>query len=382
MPLASRKTPPSFYMKGVEESKSVEEQRLAHGFKDSNIERDSQQADPQIPFEKLDNYFVGKLLKENPIDAEIVKASDYWDTKLRIPSGYYSIRAEGRFYTRFPYISWYGTLPDLTPYFEAGTRSEWFSPVKTEQGHSGGHHGASFSVHPLSKTSQEYVAQTWMTNQAGAGQRLAVNNMVPDDVLTAGHTYQLYLHRNAVEWYIDSDLIAVQVPSNTNSAVSNNSPPYAVGTFKGTWRPISVVMTDAWVPQNQEVEIDYDVRDLFFLPGEPAPPRTYRLYDLEADTLMTSGTYDTGTSYKSHPVPVQGYDSKTLLFRADTDSVTDGLQIEVYTQAGNWRVYDTVTASANSLESYIITGDFPLVRIGYEPSADGASITDAEVTMN
>ena len=72
---------------------------------------------------------------------------------------------------------------------------------------------------------------------------------------------------------------------------------------------------------------------------------------------------------------------KHCFFRADTDSVTDGLRIEVFTQEGNWRLYDAITASANELESYIISGNFPLVRIGYEPSADGASITDAEIHL-
>jgi len=369
-------------MKGVEESKSVEEQKLGQGFKDSNINRDTRQADPQIPFEKLDNYFAGKLFKTDPKDAEFVKASDYWDTKIRMPKGYSSTRLEGRFYTRFPFISWSGELPDITQYYRAGAlRDPFFNPVKAEQGHSRGHQGSAFTVHATSGTSQEYWAQTWMTAGGGAGVTLTVDNIIPDDVLTAEHVYQLYLHRNAVEWYIDSDLIAVQVPSNINHTISDNSPPYAVGTFKGTWRPITAVMHDTAGPQSVGMELDYDVRDLFFFSGEWTPPRTYRLYDWEADTLLTSGTYDTGTSHKSHPVPVQGYDSKTLLFRADTDSVTDGLQVEVLTQEGNWRVYDTITASADSLESYIITGDFPLVRIGYEPSADDASITDAEVTM-
>jgi len=96
---------------------------------------------------------------------------------------------------------------------------------------------------------------------------------------------------------------------------------------------------------------------------------------------MTSGTYDTGTSYKSHPVPAAGFDAKAFLFRADTDSVTDGLAVEVFTQEGNWRTYLTRTYSANSLESIEPAGEFPLMRLAYEPAADGASITDAEATV-
>jgi len=76
-----------------------------------------------------------------------------------------------------------------------------------------------------------------------------------------------------------------------------------------------------------------------------------------------------------------GYDAKAFLFRADTDSVADGLGVEVLTQEGNWRTYLTRTYSANTLESIEPAGEFPLMRLAYEPSADGASITDAEVTM-
>ena len=220
-----------------------------------------------------------------------------------------------------------------------------------------------------------------MTAGGGAGTALTVDDIIPGNVQTAEHVYQLYLHRNAVEWYIDSDLIAVQVPSNVNCQVSNNSPPYAVGTFKRSWRPITVVMHDTAGPQSVEMEIDHDVRNLFFFSAEPAPPRTYRLYDWEADTLLTSGTYDSGVSHKSHPVPVQGYDDVSIYFRADTDAVTDGLTVEMLTQEESWRTYATRSPTANDLEVINLAGRMPLVRIGYEPSADGASITDAEVTM-
>lgn len=57
-----------------------------------------------------------------------------------------------------------------------------------------------------------------------------------------------------------------------------------------------------------------------FGPGRPDPPRTFRLYDEGSDTLLTEGTYASGTVHYPHPVPVSGYESKTILFRADTSS--------------------------------------------------------------
>jgi len=110
-------------------------------------------------------------------------------------------------------------------------------------------------------------------------------------------------------------------------------------------------------------------------------PLSMRLMDAGANTFLTDGTYDTGVSHKSHPIPTHGFDGKSLYFRADTDSVTDGLTVEIRTREGNWRVYDSINYSANSLREYMPTGDFPLMRIGYEPAADGASITEAEVNL-
>jgi len=308
--------------------------------------------------------------------------SKYVDTTVTKPLGYSSIRVEGRFYTKYPYISWNGALPDLTQYYRSGAQQPFFNPVKTEQGHALGHHGAAFTVTAPGSDTQEYWAQTWVTAVGGGvGTKLNIGNLLPSDVQTADHAYQLYLHRNAVEWYVDNELVAVQVPAANDTIVSENSEPYAVGTYRKNWRPISCVMFDMPGPESLKIEEDFDVRNWFFLSGEPAPPRNYRLYDYEADTLLTAGTYDTGTSHKSHPVPVQGYRDVSIYFRADTASTTDGLAVEIYTQNGNWRTYATRTLAANELEVINLTGRTPLLRVAYEPSATGASITDAEVTM-
>jgi len=121
--------------------------------------------------------------------------------------------------------------------------------------------------------------------------------------------------------------------------------------------------------------------DVRFSHGSPRPPRTYKLYDYESSTLLTSGTYASGVSHKSHPVPVFGWENKSFKFRADTDSVADGLVVEEYTQEGNWRTYETRTYTANDFEVITPVAEAVLMRIGYEPSANGASITDAEAVL-
>jgi len=158
--------------------------------------------------------------------------------------------------------------------------------------------------------------------------------------------------------------------------------PYRVAVASG--QPMGArnrLFVELYSADEKELSLSFSKDDFVFGSGQPFPAKTWDLFDSGADTLMTSGTYDSGTSHKSASIPVAGYDSKAFLFRADTDSVADGLAVEVYTTAGNWRTYLTRTYSANELESIEPTGEFPLMRLAYEPSADGASITDAEATV-
>jgi len=202
------------------------------------------------------------------------------------------------------------------------------------------------------------------------------------DLVSNEHAYLVRRHRGFEEFYIDNELVAIIVHSNYMTSTWDNVQPYTIKSVPVTPPKAMNVLIEMKI----DTRTDYTLESLTLVnirvaEGDPTPPRSFPLYDEKADTLLTSGTYDTGTSYKSHPFPALGYKSKTLLFRADTGSTTNGLRIEVLTQEGNWRVYDSLTYSAGDLEYYGISADFPLVRIGYEPSADGASITDAELHL-
>jgi len=214
----------------------------------------------------------------------------------------------------------------------------------------------------------------------------SITGALPSDARTAINEYMFQLNGPFAEIYVNDDLVFVGVNSPALNFTAVDYPPYEIA-------PVSPGMSEGHAARKMNITIeaeDKQGRKLEHLqhpagvcPGEiPVnPARTFRLHDFGADTLLTSGTYDTGTSYKSHPIPVLGYDDKAFLFRADTDSVADGLAVEVLTQEGNWRTYLTRTYSANTLESIEPTGEFPLMRLAYEPSVDGASITDAEATV-
>jgi len=169
--------------------------------------------------------------------------------------------------------------------------------------------------------------------------------------------------------------------SDADYVTAINTEPYVI---RGTDRVRNPVAMPALIELNaggDEETLDVTPAEFRFAQGDPAPSRAYRLYDWEADTLMTSGTYDTGAMHYSHPVPIKGYEQVNMSVRADTASATDGLVTEVLTQEENWRPVDTYDLGADEFYYLDVNVDFPLMRVGYEPSADGASITDAEVNL-
>jgi len=88
-------------------------------------------------------------------------------------------------------------------------------------------------------------------------------------------------------------------------------------------------------------------------------------------------TLTTG-SRVSLPLMLLGYSSKTFHFQSDQAGT---LLIEVYTLTGNWRTYDSLSVVADTLLSYVMTGNAVLARITFTPTAYPATISDAEVVL-
>jgi len=318
----------------------------------------------------LNAYFLGQLDGKDP--TPIADLSDYWtqDDGMTVPAGETlqvvtkGVVPNGRADFRMK-------LPD----FDVDGQNFYFGFEN------GGRVGGAIACFVFKREGgADHLYVDSKSDFANIGPEVEVTDALPSDYGTTKNVYTVQVNRNVVEFRINGSLVAVSVNSADLAFGNIGYPPYAV--IRGA--PLSQPMFFVEL-QNTASDTEQNVPlrpfGTRFVPGHPVRPRTYRLRDDGADTLLTSGTYDTGTSYKSHPVPALGYDGKTLLFRADTDSVTDGLGVEVLTQEGNWRTYLTRTYSANTLESIVPTGEFPLMRLAYEPSADGASITDAEVSL-
>jgi len=333
----------------------------------------------------LKRKFVGRIAQYDGQDNWVaqlrpITLTDYWTATnigtgtMTLPENHDYLNARSNRFIRYGNFELESVLPDLSA-FDGG---RFYFGFERGQGALQGYAG--FHIDETSTLRYEL---------AGGGKVIQgdISDHLPSDYDTARHNYVVRVMENMVEFSIDGELVAVALdaPMFSQGEVVT-SPPYAIHLLSGVApKSMPVILelsrSNNTPPYRPKFSFDIGAGDVRFSHDSPKPPRLYRLHDLNADTLLTSGTYDTGASHKSHPVPVYGRENKSFKFRADTDSVTDGLVVEEYTQEGNWRTYETRTYTAGDLEVITPAGEAVLMRIGYEPSGDGASITDAEAVV-
>jgi hypothetical protein len=304
----------------------------------------------------------------------------YWtDDGVTIPSGYYNFLA---IYSRasllYPLVSAYARLPDLTRY-PAGTSAY----IGLEEG-GASRTGAAFFLFMMTSAGVKlyavYGSRAWVNADVTA--------RLPSDYATTYHDYYVKVNEWGAEFYVDNRLaaVAIDAPGAPQRAVAS-APPYAVAV---TDAPVSRrfhALLELGFPYPTSTNIrpnpgamTLTVRPLFFrwCSDAPNPPRTRQLYVLNTDTTLAGYSISSGSA-TSHPVPVSGYSNKTLYFMADQAGT---LNIEIYTLTGNWRTYDSVSVSANTLVKYRITDPAVLARVTFTPSTYPTKVLEAEASLH
>jgi hypothetical protein len=203
-----------------------------------------------------------------------------------------------------------------------------------------------------------------------------LTNLLPSNYKTAPHLYSVRVHRGFAEFLIDHQLVGIAVSAQSYQTIAG--PPY--GILVSDVAPstkMRVVIELASGPGGGAFSLDANAYYLSVYEGEAAPPRVFRLYQTGTSNPLAGLSLSSG-SVSSHPIPTFGYAGKTIYFMADTGGT---LLIEVLTQTGNWRTYDSVSVSANTLTPYVMSGDAVLARVTYTPSAYPATISEAEVVL-
>jgi len=193
----------------------------------------------------------------------------------------------------------------------------------------------------------------------------------PSDYDTADHTYKIVVKGNGAELWIDDVLRVVVVGgyditgSTGHTKINQKNPPYAVGLYEA--ETITPDLTGVFMAHDGKLGVDITGDNLQVVSGDPFPPQRFPLYNWNTDTEW-SGLSTGGSVQTSHPVPIWGYQNKTVYAQADA---AGSLAIEIYA-GGDWREYDSVTLTANELEHYTLPAEMqaPLMRCVYTPTDD------------
>jgi hypothetical protein len=213
--------------------------------------------------------------------------------------------------------------------------------------------------------------------------RVSVQGLLPDDYDTAFHRYTIKVNKWGVEFFIDGRLRAVAIGVNRDVRFRlDNTKPYAItvgyanigseyvfglrvgntGTDPATWQERVLPVSPHYIAVGD---------------GDPLPPRAYHLYVSGTDNGLAGQSISSG-SITSHPVPMWGYDRKVIYFMANQAGT---LEIQVLSMTNNWRTYDSVSVSANTLIKYRIEDPVILARVVFTPSTYPAIVLEAEAQM-
>jgi len=217
----------------------------------------------------------------------------------------------------------------------------------------------------------------------GAGwtvEEIDLTDALPADFDTALHVYAIQILEPWVEFYIDNVLVAIGINSPNLAFPGIDYPPYGICRAPTGFSHRQTTLIEA--ADSPGVGLTLPLSPFYVRVNNAPlrPPRVFRLYEEATKNLFAGKTVSAGT-LTSHPVPVFGYEGKTIHFRADTNSVTDGLIIEALTQAGNWREMDSVTYVADDDWFCTLGHEAVLIRRLYTPVSYPATVAEGEVVL-
>lgn len=221
-------------------------------------------------------------------------------------------------------------------------------------------------------------ATNWKFGAFAAGQftpQLDIQSLLGINYTTYAEQYTFKLNKcNAELWTarIRNTPMAVILHGLNEAIPSWEAAPYALG---GLVAPMPAQMTTLIEVQGTVSSFGCNMsgaNHFVAADGDPLPPRHYTVYT-ENSTTKWRALATGGVALTSHPIPVWGYQTKTLLFEANAAGT---LEVEVYV-GGAWRVMATPTVVGNELLQYDLTAEVPIVRLVYTPT-NGDTIAAAE----
>jgi hypothetical protein len=331
----------------------------------------------------VDTHF---LCKSNAVDGtlKVENPSKYWmyltdyDKVLIFPKDLSGLDIYSRRAFKYPQLLVYGKLPSLSL---IGNEYELDYYFGFEHGSNCFNGIASFRL----VTGTTYTNRLYVTVGSLNGLlNLNIDVAKPSDFNTVNHVYRVVLAKNMTFFFIDSRLRAVGVQCLQGSYVNvkENVLPYSIALVPPMPSSITTLLEASAkgrtvvAPSDLEIPLSpyrYRVSD-----GKDIIPLSLPLYLDSSDTSLAGYQVASG-GVTSHPFPLFGYNKKMLYFMSGQSGT---LSINVLTQTGNWRAYDSITVSANTLTPYIITGEVVLATVTFTPTTYPANILEAGVNLS
>jgi len=338
--------------------------------------------------EGLDAHFNARIALSGGTNLS-VKASNYWvQTGYNPPFlGYVTLPAGNRvtsIYSKhafsYPLLSVRVQLPDWTNIGEGVERDLYFG---FENGCGAGNGLTSF-VFVRGSTNADAMYCFVFGDYGKRYAKLNITSLLPSDYKTAIHVYTVKVARQLALFSIDSNIVAIilftpNFSYNANTVVTAN-PPYGIACVPCNISQFLTSLIELYALSALSVDLSAPLSPYSFRlsDGDPIQPLALPLYVQNTSTKLAQYSISSG-SVSSHPIPVFGYERKTLLFMANQAGT---LNIEALTSTGNWRTYDSVSVSANTLLSYKIAGDVVLARATFTPSTYPATVLEADAYMS
>jgi len=198
---------------------------------------------------------------------------------------------------------------------------------------------------------------------------LDIESLLPTDYDTARNSYAIKINRNNALLWINQTLRGIALfgfPENIEFSEGNS--PYVLGCVRA---PSHAGCLFVGMEGDDYTEWEVYPNGIRAVDGEPITPLNLPLYTENTSTKWNG--LSPGAAVTSHPVPVWGYERKTLLFQSDAAGTLD---IQVYA-GGAWRTWASITLVANQLEVYNLNGEVPIARCIYTPTnADTIAVAE------
>ena len=293
---------------------------------------------------KLNDFFNGRKVVstvESRIDVD-----DYWaNDVITLPSGEDAVAIYSRKVSRYPIL----TVVTKFPAVGAGT----YIYLGLE---SGADWPAGLIALLRHSTSVDFIARA-----PGFSTTTSLTNLLPDGYDTTEHRYTIKLNKCNAELFIDGALKAIYLIGVTEDLPDfRNVNPYAMYLSPNV---VATEMTTLLELTKAGGGISYELKtslnNFVVFDGDPLPPRQYAIYTANTSTKWNG--LATAAAITSHPIPVWGYERKTLLFQSNAAGT---LSVQIYT-GGAWRQLTSITLVANTLSAYDMTAEAPIARTVY-----------------